>query len=81
MHYMLLCCKLHPYSAHSSLHVYTSVAPDVILQHPVALHRSDFTFCFYAVCVQHRLLFTRRLLFKDTTCLGLTRDLQVFRLL
>jgi hypothetical protein len=31
-----------------------------ILQHPVALHRSDFVFCFYAVYVQHRLLFTHR---------------------
>jgi hypothetical protein len=26
--------------------------PNVILQHPVALHGSDFAFCFYAVYVQ-----------------------------
>jgi hypothetical protein len=36
------------------------VRNNIILQHPVALHRSDFVFCFYAVYAQRRLLFTRR---------------------
>jgi hypothetical protein len=31
---------------------------NVILQHPVALHRSDFAFCFYAVCMQLQLIFS-----------------------
>jgi hypothetical protein len=30
---------------------------NVILQHPVGLRRSDFAFCFYAVCVQRRFFF------------------------
>jgi hypothetical protein len=33
----------------------------------------DFTFCFYAVIVQRRLLF-----FIDTTCFGLTGHLRVY---
>jgi hypothetical protein len=40
----------------------------VILQNPVALHTSDFVFCFYAVCVQRRLIFSRRFPIIDTTC-------------
>jgi hypothetical protein len=41
----------------------------------------DFAFCFYAVYVQLLLLFSRRFLFIDTTCFGLTGHLQVYRLL
>jgi hypothetical protein len=29
----------------------TQHGSNVILQHPVALHRSDFVFCFYAIYV------------------------------
>jgi hypothetical protein len=58
---------------------YTSIW--VILQHLVALRRSDFAFCFYAVYVQRRLLFTRRFLFIDNICFGLTGHLQVYTLL
>jgi hypothetical protein len=37
-----------------------------------------YTFCFYAVYVQLRLLFTSRI---DNTCFGLTGHLQVYKLL
>jgi hypothetical protein len=45
---------------------------NIKLQHPVALHRSDFAFCFYTVYVQCLLLFSRCFLFIDTMCFSLT---------
>jgi hypothetical protein len=55
---------------------------NVILEHPVALHRSDVALCFYAIYVQLLLLlFTCHFFFIDTTCFGLTGHLQVYRLL
>jgi hypothetical protein len=53
----------------------------VILQHPVALHKSAFTFCFYAVYVQLRLTIHSSFFFIDTTCFSLTSHLHVYRLL
>jgi hypothetical protein len=47
---------------------------NIKLQHPVALCRSDFAFCFFAVYVQHWLIFSCRFLFTVTTCFGLTDD-------
>jgi hypothetical protein len=50
-----LACKIYPLCLNKEL-----LNLKVILQHPVALHRSDFAFCFYAIYVQRQLLFTRR---------------------
>jgi hypothetical protein len=52
---------------------------NITLQHPVALHRSDFAFCFYAVYVQLQLI-PSRFLCTDTTCFGLIDYRQVYRL-
>jgi hypothetical protein len=59
------------------LHV-RHVIYNIKLQHPVALQRCDFTFCFFAVYVQRRLI-SRRFLFIVTTCFSLTGHHRVHR--
>jgi hypothetical protein len=55
---------------------------NIKLQHPVALHRSHFALPFFAVCVQCRLIFYRRVFLIVTACFGLTgHHHQVYRLL
>jgi hypothetical protein len=48
---------------------------NVVLQHPIALHSSDYAFYFYAVYVQRWLLFTPSFFYTDTTCFDLTGHL------
>jgi hypothetical protein len=54
---------------------------NIKLQHPAALHKSDFAFCFFAIYVQHRLIFSCQFTFIVTIHFGLTGHHQVYRLL
>jgi hypothetical protein len=48
------------FTKYKYISVTNAAAHNIILQHPVALQRSDFAFCFYAIYMQHQLLFTCR---------------------
>jgi hypothetical protein len=58
-HHHQLCSIIHTHLCLNPLLTVMIQQYNVTLQHPVALHRTDFAFCFYAVYVQLRVLFTR----------------------